>query len=90
MLSRTSTIGARGPPRVLPPRSSAIWSSTFPLASQMHRPVIRKAVDLTGLVIDPVVRPYFVEVADTDLGGERSDLRLLTDALSEQWSAARS
>jgi uncharacterized 2Fe-2S/4Fe-4S cluster protein (DUF4445 family) len=57
-----------------------------PAASQMHRPVIRKTVDLNGLVIDPIVRPYFVEVAPTDLGGERSDLRLLTDALSEQWT----
>ena len=56
-----------------------------PVASQMHRPVIRKAVDLTGLVIDPIVHPYFVEVAETDLGGDRSDLRLLTGALAEQW-----
>ncbi len=56
-----------------------------PPASQMHRPVIRKSVDLTGLVIDPVVHPYYVEVVANDLGGDRSDLRLLTDALSEQW-----
>ncbi|HEY4333462.1 MAG TPA: ASKHA domain-containing protein [Ilumatobacteraceae bacterium] len=57
-----------------------------PAASQMHRPVIRKSVDLTGLVIDPIVHPYYVEVLANDLGGDRSDLRLLTDALSEQWS----
>jgi uncharacterized 2Fe-2S/4Fe-4S cluster protein (DUF4445 family) len=56
-----------------------------PAASQMHRPVIRKSVDLTGLIIDPIVRPYYVEVLPNDLGGDRSDLRLLTDALSEQW-----
>ena len=56
-----------------------------PPASQMHRPVIRKSVDLTGLVIDPVVHPYYVEVLANDLGGDRSDLRLLTDALTEQW-----
>ena len=56
-----------------------------PAASQMHRPVIRKTVDLTGLVIDPIVRPYFVDVVDNDLGGEKSDLRLLQDALREQW-----
>ncbi len=57
-----------------------------PAASQMHRPVIRKSVDLTGLIIDPVVHPYYVEVLANDLGGDRSDLRLLTDALSEQWN----
>jgi len=57
-----------------------------PPASQMHRPVIRKSVDLTGLIIDPVVHPYYVEVLPNDLGGDRSDLRLLTDALGEQWN----
>jgi len=56
-----------------------------PAASQMHRPVIRKSVDLTGLVIDPIVHPYYVDVVANDLGGDRSDLRLLTDALREQW-----
>ena len=56
-----------------------------PPASQMHRPVIRKSLDLTGLVIDPIVHPYYVDVVANDLGGDRSDLRLLTDALSEQW-----
>jgi len=57
-----------------------------PPASQMHRPVIRKSVDLTGLIIDPVVHPYYVDVLPNDLGGDRSDLRLLTDALGEQWN----
>ncbi len=57
-----------------------------PAASQMHRQVIRKTVDLTGLIIDPVVHPYYVEVLANDLGGDRSDLRLLTDALSQQWN----
>src|SRR3954452_1661932 len=57
-----------------------------PAASQMHRPVIRKSVDLTGLVIDPIIHPYYVEVLPNELGGDRSDLRLLTDALAEQWN----
>jgi uncharacterized 2Fe-2S/4Fe-4S cluster protein (DUF4445 family) len=56
-----------------------------PAASQMHRPVIRKSVDLTGLIIDPIVHPYYVDVLANELGGDRSDLRLLTDALTEQW-----
>ncbi len=57
-----------------------------PAASQIHRPVIRKSVDLAGLVVDPIIRLYYVVVEESDLGGERSDLRLLLDALSEQWS----
>lgn len=56
-----------------------------PPASQMHRPVIRKSVDLSGLIIDPIVHPYFVDVLPNDLGGDRSDLRLLGAALAEQW-----
>jgi uncharacterized 2Fe-2S/4Fe-4S cluster protein (DUF4445 family) len=56
-----------------------------PAASQMHRPVIRKAVDLSGLVIDPIIHPHYVEVVANVLGGDRSDLRLLTEALTEQW-----
>ncbi len=56
-----------------------------PVESQMHRPVIRKSIDLDGLTIDPIVRAYFVRVGDQDLGGERSDLRLLLDELSSGW-----
>ncbi len=56
-----------------------------PPGSQMHRPVIRKSVDLSGLIIDPIVHPYYVDVLANDLGGDRSDLRLLSDALAEQW-----
>jgi uncharacterized 2Fe-2S/4Fe-4S cluster protein (DUF4445 family) len=56
-----------------------------PPESQVHRPVVRKSVDLGGLVVDPVVRLHYVEVAAADLGEGRSDLRLLLDALDEQW-----
>ena len=48
--------------------------------------MVRKSVDLEGLVVDPVVRLHYVEVAAADLGEGRSDLRLLLDALDEQWS----
>ena len=57
-----------------------------PAESQVHRPVVRKAVDLTGLVVDPVVRLHYVEVDPAALGEGRSDLRLLLDALAAQWS----
>ncbi len=57
-----------------------------PAASQVHRPVVRKAVALDDLVIDPVVRLYLVDVPAPDLGADRSDLRRLFDALAEQWN----
>ena len=57
-----------------------------PAESQVHRPVVRKAVDLTGLVVDPVVQLHYVEVAANRLGEGRSDLQLLLDALAESWS----
>ena len=57
-----------------------------PPDSQVHRPVVRKAVDLTGLVVDPVVRLHYVEVDPAALGEGRSDLRILLDALHAQWS----
>ncbi|HEV8402425.1 MAG TPA: ASKHA domain-containing protein, partial [Candidatus Limnocylindrales bacterium] len=56
-----------------------------PAASQVHRPVVRKALALDDLVIDPVVRCYLVDVPAPDLGADRSDLRRLLDALAEQW-----
>jgi uncharacterized 2Fe-2S/4Fe-4S cluster protein (DUF4445 family) len=57
-----------------------------PAESQVHRPVVRKGVDLTGLVVDPIVRLHYVEVDAATLGEGRSDLRLLLDALRQQWS----
>ncbi len=56
-----------------------------PAASQVHRPVVRKSVALDDLVVDPVVRLYLVDVSAPDLGGERSEMRALLDALAEQW-----
>ncbi len=57
-----------------------------PAASQVHRPVIRKSVDLADLVVDPIVRLHYVVVVENELGGDRSDVELLGDALSQQWS----
>jgi uncharacterized 2Fe-2S/4Fe-4S cluster protein (DUF4445 family) len=57
-----------------------------PTESQVHRPVVRKAVDLSGLVVDPIVRLHYVEVGAAALGEGRSDLQLLLDAVRDQWS----
>jgi uncharacterized 2Fe-2S/4Fe-4S cluster protein (DUF4445 family) len=56
-----------------------------PAESQVHRPVVRKTVVLDDLVIDPVVHLYLVDVPAPDLGGDRSELRRLYDALADQW-----
>jgi uncharacterized 2Fe-2S/4Fe-4S cluster protein (DUF4445 family) len=56
-----------------------------PAASQVHRPVVRKTVALDDLVVDPVIQCYLVDVPAPDLGGDRSDLRRLFDALADQW-----
>ena len=56
-----------------------------PAASQVHRPVVRKTIALDDLVIDPVVQLYLVDVPAAELGADRSELRRLFDALSEQW-----
>jgi uncharacterized 2Fe-2S/4Fe-4S cluster protein (DUF4445 family) len=56
-----------------------------PAASQVHRPVVRKAVALDDLVIDPVVRLFLVDVPEPALGAGRSELGALLDALAGQW-----
>ena len=53
-----------------------------PAQSQVHRPVIRKSVDVAGLVVDPVVRLYYLELEEPDLGDDRSDVRRLFGALA--------
>jgi uncharacterized 2Fe-2S/4Fe-4S cluster protein (DUF4445 family) len=56
-----------------------------PPESQVHRPVVRKAVALDDLVIDPVVHLHLVDVPAPQLGAVRSDRRELLDALAGQW-----
>jgi uncharacterized 2Fe-2S/4Fe-4S cluster protein (DUF4445 family) len=57
-----------------------------PAESQVHRPVVRKSVDLTGLVVDPIVQLHYIEVDANRLGEGRSDLQLLLEALTTSWS----
>jgi len=57
----------------------------IPADSQIHRPVIRKAIDLTGLGIDPLIVARFVEIPDPALGDERSESQLLISAIETEW-----
>ena len=52
----------------------------IPAASQVHKQVVRKSVDVGDLEIDPLVRLHYLELPkadlDTELGGlERTDRR---------------
>jgi uncharacterized 2Fe-2S/4Fe-4S cluster protein (DUF4445 family) len=56
-----------------------------PADSQVHRQVVRKRAEAHPIVIDPVVRLYYVEVREPDMHDPSSDLRRLQSALTEQW-----
>ncbi|HEY1888373.1 MAG TPA: ASKHA domain-containing protein [Roseiarcus sp.] len=59
-----------------------------PPESQVHRQVVRKRAETHPIEIDPVVRLYYVEVAEPDMHEPSSDLRRLQQALREQWGLA--
>jgi uncharacterized 2Fe-2S/4Fe-4S cluster protein (DUF4445 family) len=56
-----------------------------PATSQVHRQVIRKAGEAHDIEINPVVQPYFIEVAPPDLHRPDGDLQRVYAALHEQW-----
>jgi uncharacterized 2Fe-2S/4Fe-4S cluster protein (DUF4445 family) len=56
-----------------------------PPESQVHRQVVRKRAETHPIEIDPVVRLYYVEVAEPDMHEPASDLRRVEQALREQW-----
>jgi uncharacterized 2Fe-2S/4Fe-4S cluster protein (DUF4445 family) len=56
-----------------------------PAASQVHRQVVRKELDLAAVTVDPSFRLYYVEVPSVRLGdGTRSAAAALADAVAEQ------
>ncbi|MGA0238664.1 MAG: ASKHA domain-containing protein [Acidimicrobiales bacterium] len=57
----------------------------IPPASQVHRPVIRKRIDLPGLTLDPLVTARYVELPELQLGDERADDEILRQALAADW-----
>jgi len=59
----------------------------IPAASQVHRQVVRKSVDVGDLQIDPMVRLHYVELPTAELGAERGGLReQIVDALTRDFS----
>ena len=59
-----------------------------PAESQVHRQVVRKSVDVTGLVVDPLVALAYVELPAAALGDARSVGGTLLDALRDQHDVA--
>lgn len=59
-----------------------------PVSSQVHRPVVRKKIDLTGLSVDPMIVARYVELPQLELGDERADAELLVQQLEADWGLA--
>lgn len=59
-----------------------------PTASQVHRPVVRKKINLEGLTVDPLITARYVELARQRLGDERAQADLLAEALLSDWGIA--
>ena len=56
-----------------------------PTDSQVHRPVVRKKINLEGLTVDPMITARYVEVPEQELGDERALSDLLADSLESDW-----
>ncbi len=59
-----------------------------PAESQVHRQVVRKALDLRRFVVDPVVRLRYVEVEEPELAVAGGDLERFRAALTRDWGIA--
>ena len=59
-----------------------------PAASAVRRPVVRKAIDLGEVVLDPIVTLHYLELPPPALGDELSDAERVTAALARDWGLA--
>ena len=57
----------------------------IPATSAVRRPVVRKAIDLGDVVLDPVVTLHYLELPPTVLGDEVSDAERVSAALFQDW-----
>jgi uncharacterized 2Fe-2S/4Fe-4S cluster protein (DUF4445 family) len=56
-----------------------------PPESQVHRQIVRKRAEVRQLTVDPVVKPYYVEVTKPDLHHPSGDFQRLNEALQKDW-----
>ncbi len=57
----------------------------IPAQSQVHSPVVRKAIDLGQVTVDPVVSLHYLELPPVELGDETSDAERVVSALAGDW-----
>jgi uncharacterized 2Fe-2S/4Fe-4S cluster protein (DUF4445 family) len=60
-----------------------------PPESQVYRQVVRKEAEARAIVLDPVVRLYYVEVEQPALESPAADARRLREALAREWGLER-
>jgi uncharacterized 2Fe-2S/4Fe-4S cluster protein (DUF4445 family) len=56
-----------------------------PASSQVHRQVVRKAVEARDIELYPVITLHYVEVSEPDMHDPSGDLKRLSDALAREW-----
>lgn len=56
-----------------------------PAESQVHRQVVRKRAEARDIFVDPVVKPYYVEVDKPDMNHPSGDYQRLDAALQRDW-----
>lgn len=57
----------------------------IPASSQVHKQVIRKALDHANMTVNPAVRLYLVDVQEPDMHDPSGDLRRLKQSLEKEW-----
>lgn len=57
----------------------------IPPDSQVHKQVIRKALDHAIMTVNPTVRLYVVDVEEPDMHDPSGDLRRMKQALEKEW-----
>ena len=55
-----------------------------PEESQVHRQVVRKRAEARAITVDPVVKPYYIEVAKPDMHHPSGDFQRLNQALRDE------
>ncbi len=56
-----------------------------PATSQVHRQVVRKAVEARDIELYPLITLHYVEVTEPDMHDPSGDLKRLADALAREW-----
>lgn len=56
-----------------------------PPQSQVHRPVVRKDIDLGPVTVDPIVTLHYLELPEPELGAETAVAEALAAGLRSEW-----